>query len=421
MKKTHQLKPTPSEEGRLVAAEIYTAPPPPTKGRVIGLDCHPDTYTAAVFRGSTPHDAHKLGSRENLCLQSLMDWSAREFTREDLFLLEAGSNSFEIYRRLLALGLRAVVMESCHVGKHAKTYADNDKMAAARIALVYLAGNAPCVWVPDAATCERRELLHAHQNAVANHTAALNSLKGYLNQFAIRTGKRGLQLELTREWILAQRDWTPLQRELLDGYFTNLDNQAEARARFLCLISREICAEPLMLRCMKLLGIGKINAFALLAVIGDVRRFDRPEKLVAYIGLNPGQRQSGNGKNIKLGVGKRGRGDMRHLLIQGAHAVLRMGGSTTLGKWGWKLFARKGNRNTAVAAVARKLLIQVWHLLSGNPPTALEADKSLALKLKKLADVLGRKLRAEIGLPTNTSHCVLELQRRMLAVPTTQP
>ncbi|MCK9589731.1 MAG: transposase, partial [Terrimicrobiaceae bacterium] len=252
----------------------------------------PDTYTAAVFRGTTPHDARKLTSRENLCLQSLMGWAAKEFTREDLFLLEAWSNSFEICRRLRALGLRAVVMESCHVGKHAKTYADNDKMAATRIALVYLAGNAPCVWIPDAVTCERRELLHAHQNAVANHTAALNSLKSYLNQFAIRLGSRGLQLERTREWILAQRDWTPLQRELLAGYFTGLDNQAEARTRFLRLISQQICAEPLMLRCMKLLGIGKTNAFALLAVIGDVRRFDRPEKLVAYIGLNPGQRRS---------------------------------------------------------------------------------------------------------------------------------
>ncbi len=421
MKKDRLKTPQPCEQGRLVAAEIYTAPPPPSKGRVIGLDCHPDTYTAAVFRGSTPHDARKLTSRENLCLQSLMEWSAKEFTREDLFLLEAGSNSFEISRRLQALGLRAVVMESCHVGKHAKTYADNDKMAAARIALVYLAGNAPCVWVPDAVTCERRELLHAHQNAVTNHTAASNSLKSYLNQFTIRPGSRGLHLERTRQWILAQRDWTPLQRELLAGYFTNLDNQAEARERFLLLISREICAEPLMLRCMKLLGIGKINAFALLAVIGEVRRFDRPEKLVAYIGLNPGQRQSGKGKNIRLGVGKRGRGDMRHLLIQGAHAVLRMGRNTTLGKWGWKLFARKGNRNTAVAAVARKLLVQVWHLLSGNPPTALEADKSLSVKLQKLIVVLGRKLRAEIGLPVNISDCLLELQRRMLTTPTTSP
>jgi len=168
-----------------------------------------------------------------------------------------------------------------------------------------------------------------------------------------------------------------------------------------------------MLRCMNLLGIGKINAFALLAVIGDVKRFERPEKLVAYIGLNPGQRTSGNGKNIKLGIGKRGRGDMRHLLIQGAQAVMRMGSGTVLGKWGWKLFARKGNRNTAVAAVARKLLVQVWHLLSGNPPTLLEEGKSLTLKLHKLVVALGKSLRAQIGLPATLVECVKELRRRM--------
>ena len=215
IKKTTRLsnaQPLVGEEGSR-AAEIYSAPRPPANGRIIGLDCHPDTYTAAVFRGSTPHDARKLCTRENLSLQRLMEWAGSEFTRHDLFLMEAGSNSFEIHRRLLALGLRAVVLESCYVGKHAKTYADNDKMAAARIALVYLAGNAPCVWVPDPLSCERRELLHSHQNAVAGHTAALNSLKSYLNGFAIRPGSRGLQLERTRAWLYKERDWSPLQRE----------------------------------------------------------------------------------------------------------------------------------------------------------------------------------------------------------------
>ena len=176
-----------------------------------------------------------------------------------------------------------------------------------------------------------------------------------------------------------------MQSEILAEHFGDLDACKERRKRLYRLIAAEMSGEPMMLRCLKVLGVGLINAFALLAVIGDVRRFERPEKLVAYIGLNPGQRQSGTGKNIKLGVGKRGRGDIRHLLIQGAQAVLRMGRATALGQWGWKLFARKGNRNVAVAAVARKLLVQVWHMLSGNPPTALETDKSFTLKLHKLA------------------------------------
>lgn len=408
-------KQRPPEEGRREGIETYLAPPPPSKGRIIGLDCHPDTFTAAVFKGTTPHDARKLSSHPDMSLKKLLDWAARDFTRDDLFLMEAGSNSFEIHRRLLALGLRAVVMESCHVGKHAKTYADNDKMAAARIALVYLAGNAPCVWIPDPVTCERRELLHAYNKVVTDHTAATNALKGYLNQFAVRPGSRGLGLERTRAWILNQRDWTPLQRELLTDAFTEHDNQAARRKRLLRLIGRQVSAEPLMLRCMKLLGIGIINAFALIAIIGDVRRFETPAKLVAYIGLNPGQRESGRGKNIKLGIGKRGRGDMRRLLVQGAHAVLRMGRNSPLGKWGWKLFARKGQRNIAVAAVARKLLVQVWHVLMGNPPEALETDKSFATKLTKLAVTLGKTLRAELNLPGNLHACVLHFQNQILS------
>lgn len=408
-------RPRPPEEGRREGIETYLAPPPPSKGKIIGLDCHPDTFTAAVFKGSTPHDARKLSSHPDMTLKKFLDWAAKDFTRDDLFLMEAGSNGFEIHRRLLALGLRAVVMESCHVGKHAKTYADNDKMAAARIALVYLAGNAPCVWIPDPVTCERRELLHAYNKAVTDHTAATNALKGYLNQFAIRPGSRGLGLERTRVWILGQRDWTSLQRELLTDAFTEHDNQAARRKRLLRLIGRQVSAEPLMLRCMKLLGIGIINAFALIAIIGDVRRFETPAKLVAYIGLNPGQRESGRGKNIKLGIGKRGRGDMRRLLVQGAHAVLRMGKNSPLGKWGWKLFARKGQRNIAVAAVARKLLVQVWHVLMGNPPEALETDKSFATKLKKLTVTLGKALRAELNLPVNLDACVLHLQKQILS------
>ena len=237
---TQSKRQTFAEEGRLVAEETYIASQPPSKGRLIGLDCH--------------------------------------------------------------LGVRAVVLESCHVGKHAKTYADSDKMAAARIALVYLAGKAPCVWVRDALTCERRELLHACQKAVADHTAATNSLKGYLNHFAIRLGSRPLQLERTQHWILKQRDWSLLQQELLGAYFADLEGQAQRRKRLQLLIAQQVWGEPLMLRCMKLLGIGMINDFALLSVIGDVRRFERPEKLVVYLGLNPDQRQSGRAKNIKLGT-----------------------------------------------------------------------------------------------------------------------
>jgi transposase len=418
MSKKNQSKTTRTAQSVLGAgAETYQAPAPPPRGKIIGLDCHPDTFTVAVFIGQTPHEARQIDSRQDLGLEALLAWARRECCGEDLILMEAGSNSFELSRRLGDLGLRTCVLESAHVGKHAKTYADNDKMAAARIVRVYLAGAAPAVWVPDARSCQWRELLHAYQKAVRDETAATNSLKGYLNQFTVRLGKRSAKSAATRQWILGQRQWSPLQIELLTDSFAQLDAHHTRRRHFLRLISAEVCRQPLMLRLMKVLGISTINAFALVAIIGDVRRFATAAKLVAYAGLNPGQRQSGRGKNIKLGMGRRGRGDLRSLLIQGAHAVLRTGTKTALGQWGWKLFARKGQRNIAVAAIARKMIVQVWHLLCGHTPIAVEAGKSLAIKLQKLLVALGKEARHKLGLSGTLSQAVAQLQQTMLAPP----
>jgi len=407
------IKTRPKEKGTV---ETYLAPRPPCQGKIIGLDCHPDTFTAAVFVGQTPHDAKKITSRENLGLEALLEWAGREFGPKDIFLLEAGSNSFEVCKRLGALGLNACVLESCHVGKHAKTYADNDKMAAARIALVYLAGNAPCVWVPDEQSRVRRELLHAYNKAVAEHTAATNTLKAYLNGHGVRLSKRNPETEATRTWLLQQREWSALQEQILGEHLASIVHCKERRKRFYRLIGQEMVGDAMMLRCMKLLGVGIVSAFGLLAVIGDIGRFHSPEKLVAYIGLNPGQRQSGKGKDIRLGVGKRGRSDIRNLLIQGAQAVLRMGKHSTLGQWGWKLFARKGNRNVAVAAIARKMLVQVWHMLQGNPTAASESGKSFTAKLHKLAVMLGTSLRTQLSLGESVAQCVCELRRKSLRI-----
>ncbi len=424
MKKPRQTKEPerqgPPGEGRPEGCETYIAPPPPSNGRIIGLDCHPDTFTAAVLRGSTVHDVRQLECRHGMSLERLMAWAESAFTADDLFLMEAGSNSFEICRRLHGLGLRAVVLESAHVGRHAKSHADNDRMAAARIAMVYLGGKAPCVWVPDAVTLQRRELLHAYTSTVASHVAAINELKGYLNLYAVRLGKRNPSAPATRDWILKQRAWSPLQQEILAARFAALDHQAALRKQLSRLIAREVAGEPLMLGCMRLLGIGMINAFALLALIGDIKRFEHAGKLVSYFGLNPGQKESGHGKRKKLGTGGRGRGDMRALLVQGAQAVLKMGKRTALGAWGMKLFLRKGKRNIAVAAVARKMAVQVWHLLSGNPPKDLEEGKSLSLKLNKLAVLLGKALRKELAFPPSLATTV-ELLRSRIIAPVSKP
>ena len=80
---------------------------------------------------------------------------------------------------------------------------------------------------------------------------------------------------------------------------------------------------------------------------------------------------------------------------------------------GLELFARKGHRNVAVAAVARKLSAQVWHLLSGNTPDKLESSKTRRQKLERTMLLIGKAQRAKLNYPPRLSLCVELLEERI--------
>src|SRR6185295_12172441 len=88
-------------------------------------------------------------------------------------------------------------------------------------------------------------------------------------------------------------------------------------------------------------------------------------------------------------IGGHGRKDLRALVIQSAHEILRT--DHPLGKWGKKLLARKGEVKLAVAAVARKLVVAVWYLLMGRETPVLEIEGRMALKVGKIIGHVGSK------------------------------
>ena len=120
--------------------------------RVIGFDSHPDSFTAALVRGSTPASAVVEKMFHKLPMARLQDWAKKNTTEQDLFVLEASGNSFQVVRTLKAIGRKAKVLESCQMGKLKVAHANNDKISAVRIGKAYLAGTAKTVWVPDAKT-----------------------------------------------------------------------------------------------------------------------------------------------------------------------------------------------------------------------------------------------------------------------------
>src|SRR5215469_12318464 len=107
--------------------------------RVVGFDCHPDSFTATLLRGPTPGAAILERTFNKVPLSQLQNWAKKNTTEKDLFVLEASGNSFQVVRLLAAIDRKAKVLESCHLGKLKEAHANNDKISAVRIGKAYLA------------------------------------------------------------------------------------------------------------------------------------------------------------------------------------------------------------------------------------------------------------------------------------------
>lgn len=118
-----------------------------------------------------------------------------------------------------------------------------------------------------------------------------------------------------------------------------------------------------------------------MAAIGRVDRFASADQLSAYLGLHPSVRQSGDGPAYHGRITKRGRSDARHLLVEAAWQAVRSPGP--LRAFYERVRARRGAHVGAVA-VARKLAVLIWHMLSKAEDYAWGRPTLLARKMRKL-------------------------------------
>jgi transposase len=117
-------------------------------------------------------------------------------------------------------------------------------------------------------------------------------------------------------------------------------------------------------------GVGVLTATALVAFVGDVRRFRSGRDFAAYLGLTP--REYSSGAVRRLGrITKRGNSYLRMLLIHGARAALRAGQLSAepdaLRVWAVRLANAKGH-NVAAVALANKLARICWRVCRDQRP-----------------------------------------------------
>ena len=155
------------------------------------------------------------------------------------------------------------------------------------------------------------------------------------------------------------------ERLLLGLYLTGLKVLEALAKRYDELIYE--AAKPFMDQIrllMSIPGVGFFTAVGIIAEIGDITRFPSPSKLFSYAGVVPRLNQSG-GRNKGSRLVKRSNRWLRRLMFIVARASIRSK-SKVIREFYTRLRRRGKHYLSTIIAVARKILIAIWHILTSG-------------------------------------------------------
>jgi transposase len=316
--------------------------------------------------------------------RSGLEGFGRTLAKTDEVVVEATGNAMAVVRVLGPYVARVIVANPLQVKAIAHAQVKTDKIDAGVLASLRAAGFLPEVWVPDADT-ERLRRLVARRNQVVRHrTRVKNETHAILQAHLVPPCPHAdLFGRLGRTW-LAQQVLPDDERAAIERHLRELDRLGEDLGVLDKDIAQVAIDDPAVKRLLTITGVNLIVAAGLVAAIGDVRRFDNSEKFVSYVGLNPRVRQSGLGLAQHGRISKHGRSHARAMLVEAAWAASKAPGP--LRAFFLRIRARRGHQVAAVA-VARKLAVLCWHLLTKETDylwqrPALVANKVRAMELQ---------------------------------------
>jgi transposase len=347
--------------------------------RVIGIDIH-RTFGEVVFweEGRLRH-----GGRIDMT-RTALEGFGKALLAMDEVVIEATGNCMAVCRVLSPFVKRVVIANPLQVKAIAYARVKTDKVDAGTLASLYAAGYLPEIWVPDGGTERMRRLIARRHQVVRHRTRIKNEIHAILHAHLIaKCPHADLFNGRGRDW-LARQPVPDDERLAIERHVRELDRLAED----LAILDRQIAENALddsaIGRLLTITGVNLTVATGLMAAIGDITRFQSPEKLVSYFGLNPRVRQSGVGAAHHGRISKVGRSHARAMMVEAAWAAAKTPGP--LHAFFVRIRARRGHQVAAVA-LARKLTVLCWHLLTKKEDylwsrPALVANKRRAMELQ---------------------------------------
>lgn len=356
--------------------------------RFIGLDVGRDFAHVAVVDGSGP-----ARRQARVAMGDEFRAFAATLGADDTVAIEASTNTWALAELLGRHAGSVVVSNPLRTRAIASAKRKTDDIDAATLAELLAADYLPPVWQPDEATRRLRRLVSHRAGLVRDRTAVRNRVAAVLARRLVRAPVTDLFGVRGRRWLGAlelppdERLTVTASLALDDALTTQIDVADRA-------IAEAVVDDPRVRRLLTIPGVGLVIAASIVAVVGDITRFERPAKLVSYLGLDPRVRQSGDRPAMRGHISRAGQAHARGLLCEAAQSAIRSPGP--LAGFHARVKARRGG-GIATVATARKLAVLVWHLLTKDEDCRFAPAARTAFKYRQLERLAGRSVDAVIA------------------------
>ena len=355
------------------------------------MDVHRDFCEVAIAEDGAVRSAGRV-----VTTPERLELFAQSLGADDLVALEVTGNAWEIARILEPHVKRVIVVSPADTGIR-QARAKTDRLDARTLARLLAAGELDAVWMPDERTRVMRRRLARREQLVRSRSRAKNEIHAVLmRRLKGRPPVSDLFGVKGRKW-LRELELPVEEAETVESAMRHIEFLDAEIAEVERLIAREALRSAHARRLMTVPGVNVICAASFLAAIGDIRRFQTSRQLVAYLGLDPKVRQSGSEPARGGRISKRGSASARWALVEAAWSVVHQPGP--LRAFYERIRARRGH-GIAVVAVARKLAVLFWCLLTHGEDYAHGQPSLTAKKLRLLEIRAGAPTRK--GKPTGT-------------------
>ena len=362
----------------------------------IGMDVSKDRHAIAVADGGREGEVRFYGEIDSDAA------SVRRFVRKLerpgarlRFCYEAGPTGYGLERLIEGLGHDCAVIAPSLIPRRPGERVKTNRRDAVKLARLYRAGELTEIWPPDEAHEAMRDLVRAREAAVKDRTRKRQEIRSFL----LRHGKTypGKKAWGTKyfKWLHELSFGWPAQKIVLHEMIVAESQCRERVARLDQAIEDALLdwsLAPVVERLQALRGVSLIVAVTFMVEVGDIRRFENPRQLMAYLGLVPSERSTGDSIR-RGGITKTGNARVRRVLAESAWTYRYPAGvgkkkyfatrhlPEAVRDTAWKAQARltkryraltaRGKRSTvAVTAVARELVGFMWAIALMEPTEA---------------------------------------------------